>query len=195
MPTLEYIRISKEKKLLLLGISEEGERYRYTVGESFYLSLGSPPVGYVFSESEMCCVKGEDDRIRATKKALSILSYADNNERALVAKLTRAGFSREISESVAAEMVGCGYINESRQLERLVLREANVNLSGYSKFLPKLLAKGYSAKVIKSVTLSLVNSGEIDFKANAGKLIEKKLSKDATSAEKKTLLYKYGYKI
>ena len=107
MPTLEYIRISMEKKLLLLGISEEGERYRYTVGESFYLSLGSPPVGYVFSESEMCCVKGEDDRIRATKKALSILSYADNNERALVAKLTRAGFSREISDKTVYKAYPC----------------------------------------------------------------------------------------
>ena len=195
MPTLEYIRISKDKKLLLLGVSEEGERSRYTVGEAFFHSIGSPSSGYIFTGSELEAIKGEDSRIRATRKALSILSYADNNERSLVAKLQRAGFSRELSETVSREMVGLGYVDERRQIRRLVIREANVNLSGYSKLLPKLVAKGYSSQMIKEVTSSLVKEGEIDFKANAKRLIEKKLPDGATAEEKKTLLYKNGYKI
>ena len=107
----------------------------------------------------------------------------------------RAGFDRKSSEEVAKEMTGLGYVDEERQLRRLVLREANVNLSGYAKFLPKLVSKGYSVAKIKEVTLSLVKEGEIDFKANAKKLIEKKLPADASSEEKKTILYKSGYKI
>ena len=195
MPTLEYIRISKDKKLLLLGVSEEGERSRYTVSESFYIGLGSPLSGYVFSDSELEVVREEDDRIRATKKALSILSYADNNEKSLENKLTRAGFSRRVSRRVTEEMATLGYIDEERQLRRLILKEANLNLCGYSKLLPKLVSKGYRAQSVKAVVLSLVSEGEIDFKANAKKLIEKRLPEDASITEKKALLYKNGYKV
>ena len=195
MGTLEYIRVSKDKKLLLLGIIEEGERSRYTVSESFYLSVGSPAVGEAFSEEELFLIREEDTRIRATRKALSILSYADNSERSLVMKLVKNGFSREVSERVAEEMTALGYIDDDRILRRLILREANVNLSGYSKFLPKLISKGYSAQKIKDVTASLVKEGKIDFKSNAKRLIEKKLPADASVEEKKTILYKNGYKI
>ena len=195
MSILEYLRISKDKKLLLLGISEEGERSRYTVSESFYLSLGSPQNGSVFTEEEILLIKNEDERIRATRKALSLLSYSDKNKRTLIDKLMRQGFDREMSSRVAEEMVGLGYVDEQRQLERLVLREANVNLSGFSKLLPKLVGKGYSAEDVRSVTRRLVADGEIDFKENARKLIEKRLSSEATAEEKKALLYKNGYKI
>ena len=41
---------------------------------------------------------------------------------------------------------------------------------------------------------ALVAEGEINFKSNAMRLIEKKLPADATRDEKKTLLYKNGYK-
>ena len=195
MPTLEYLRISKDQKLLLLGISEEGERSRYTVSESFYRSLGSPARGTVLTEEEISLIKGEDERIRATRKALSLLSYSDNNEKGLVTKLLRVGFSRDVAMGVSEEMVRLGYIDESRQLERLILREANVSLSGFGKILPKLMSKGYSAENIKKITHRLVESGEIDFKENAKRLIEKKLPDDASREEKKKLLYKNGYKV
>ncbi len=194
MPILEYIRISKDKKLLLLGIAEE-ERSRYTVGERFYLSIGSPRARDIISDSDLDLIKKEDERVRATRKALSLLSFADNNEKGLALKLIRSGFCRELAEGVAREMVNLGYIDESRQLRRLVLREANINLSGYSKFLPKLISKGFSAEDIREATRALVDEGEIDFKENAKRLIEKKLGSGATAEEKKKILYKNGYKI
>lgn len=195
MPTLEYIRIFKDKKLLLLDISEQGERSRYTVSEPFYISIGSPCVGQAFSESEFDLIKSEDTRIGAMKKALSILSYADNSEAELAVKLVKKGYSKEVSSLAAKEMVRLGYIDEERQLRRHVLREANINLAGYSKFLPKLLSRGYSRERIKAVTAALISEGEIDFRKNALRLIEKKLPKDADGIQKKTLLYKNGYKI
>ena len=195
MPTLDYIRISKDNKLLLLGISEEGERSRYTVSESFYRSIGSPVVRTVIGEGALEMIVKEDERIRAMKKALSILSYTDNNEKNLVVKLVRAGFDRSVSAEVAREMVSLGYVDERRQLERLVLNEANVKLYGYGRILMKLTAKGYSGKDVRAVTEELVNKGEISFKENAKKLIEKRLPKDAPTEEKRKLLYRNGYKI
>ena len=64
-----------------------------------------------------------------------------------------------------------------------------------NKILAKLTAKGYEAYDIRKVMQSLMDSGEINFKNNAYRLIEKKLPSGATSDEKKTLLYKNGYKI
>lgn len=195
MPKLDYIRISKDKKLLLLGVSEEGERYRFTVSEGMYISIGSPTNGSILSDEDLSLIRKEDERIRASKKALSLLSYSDNNEKQLTQKLVRSGFSFELSDSVAKEMVSLGYIDEDRQLCRLILKEANTNLLGYRRILPKLISRGYSSKKIKEVTERLVKDGEISFKENAKKLIEKRLSKNATTEEKKTLLYKNGYSV
>ena len=195
MSVIDYIRISKDNKLLLLGISEEGERSRYTVGDSFYRSIGSPATGTFLTDEEIFLIKEEDERVRAMKKALSLLSYSDNNEKGLISKLLRAGFSRQVCIEVAEETVRLGYVDESRQLERLILREANVSLSGYGKYYPKLLAKGYSGADIKAVTSMLVEKGEINFKENAKRLIEKRLPRDASTEDKKKLLYKNGYKI
>ena len=50
MARLEYIRGSKDKNLLLLGISEEGESARYTVSEAVYASVGRPLRGDELSE-------------------------------------------------------------------------------------------------------------------------------------------------
>jgi SOS response regulatory protein OraA/RecX len=92
-------------------------------------------------------------------------------------------------------MVAYGYIDERDQLKRLILAEANDKLQGPNKIFAKLTSKGYESSDIRDVMQSLVEAGEINFKSNAYSLIEKKLPSGATSDEKKTLLYKNGYKI
>ena len=62
------------------------------------------------------------------------------------------------------------------------------------KIIPGLVAKGYSSSDVRGVMTSLVESGEIDFKANAKALLNKKLP-DAEGEERKKFLYKHGYKI
>ena len=93
------------------------------------------------------------------------------------------------------EMVSLGYIDEARQLERIILSEANARLYGYSKIKARLMAKGYSSDDINRVTKKLVSLGEIDFKENAKKLLQKHFPDGATTEEKKKLLYKNGYKV
>jgi SOS response regulatory protein OraA/RecX len=135
-----------------------------------------------------------DELIKAEKKALSLLSYADNNRRTLKQKLLRAGFGYEICDTVCEKMLSLGYIDENRQLERLILVEANTKLRGPERIIPALVAKGYSMSDIKAVMRELVKSGEIDFNKNARALISKKLP-DADIEEKRKFLYKNGYKI
>lgn len=195
MATLQFVREAKNSNLLLLGIIEEGESARYTVNAATFSDIGAPSVGDELDPSQMSAVRHTDELLRAKKKALSILAYADNNRRNLAMKLSRSGFCREVVDAVCDEMTELGYINERRQLERIILDEANRRLRGPLKIIPSLAAKGYSTSEIKAVLNFLVESGEIDFKKNAGLLLEKKLSDDPDEDEVKKTLFKNGYKI
>ena len=194
MATLQFVREAKDSHLLLLGIVEEGESARYTVNLTAYRDIGSPTSGDELEDSQLSVIYYTDELIRAKKKALNILTYADNSKKNLSIKLYRAGFSREIIDQVCSDMVECGYVNERRQLERLVWSEANTNLRGPFLIVPKLVSRGYSATEIRDVMDNLVDSGEIDFDLNAEKLIEKKLPAARDDEEIKKLLFKNGFR-
>ncbi len=195
MATLRFVREAKDSHLLLLGIVEEGESARYTVNSSLLAEIGSPSVGDDLTYSQMSAIIYADKLIRAKKKALSLLAYADNNRKNLSMKLLRAGFDRDIVDEVCREMVELGYINERDQLERLILLEANRKLHGPSRIVAALVAKGYYSVEIKEVMDELVDSGEIDFRANAEALLDKKMSDGADEDEVKKILYKNGFRI
>lgn len=195
MTTLKYVREIKDSRLLLLGLTEEGESARYTVNCATYEDIGSPAVGDELDVAQLSAIKHTDEYIRAKKKALNILAYTDNSKKNLASKLYHAGFEKEIVSDTIAEMESYGYVNEQRQLERIIIREANEKLRGPKKIMAFAMAKGYASSDIREVMHRLVDAGEIDFSKNAKRLIDKKLSCDADGEEKKKLLYKNGFKI
>ena len=195
MARLSYVRSDvKTKTVRLAFASDDGEDMIYTVGQSFYQSIGSPVKGELLDEYTISEIEKEDDYRRATRKALALLELHDNNERTLVTKLVMKGFDRELSKEVAREMVSLGYINELRQLERLVELDANVKLFGKERIMRHLASRGYSISDVRKMILSLVDEGVIDFQKNAEKLLEKKLYGEYSEEEKNKILYKYGYK-
>ena len=134
-----------------------------------------------------------DSYLKALKKALGTLSYADNSRLALRRKLINAGYSREITDKVIERVCELGYIDEDRQIERLVVANAE-RLFGPHKITARLMAKGYSISNIKQVMRALTEAGEIDFDKNLKSLIEIKLGNNASDDEKQKLMHKYGYK-
>ena len=195
MARLSYVRSDvKTKTVRLAFASDDGEDMIYTVGQSFYQSIGSPVKGELLDEYAISEIEKEDEYRRATRKALALLELHDNNERTLVTKLVMKGFDRELSKEVAREMVSLGYINELRQLERLVELDANVKLFGKERIMRHLASRGYSISDVRKMILSLVDEGVIDFQKNAEKLLEKKLYGEYSEEEKNKILYKYGYK-
>ena len=193
MITLRSIREIGDKGLLSLAIGGE-ESANYTVNAAVYAEIGSPSVGDILNDEQIYLIKEYNEYFRAKKKALSILAYADNNRRNLALKLSKAGFSRELCDRVVAEMVSLGYIDEKRQLERLITVEANGKLRGPLRIIPALVNKGYSSSDIREVMHKLAESGEVDFRRNAKILLDKKLPV-ADPEEKKKFLYKNGYKV
>lgn len=192
---VKAVRAGKSQGYLTVIIVDGDERYSYTVSECDYLEAGSPRPGDEPDGDTISALAYSDEVYRARLSALRILSYADNNERTLVRKLVTRGISHSLATEVAHEMVGRGYIDEERQLERLILAEANRNLIGPHRIKAKLSAKGYSGSQIDEVIGRLVSSGEIDFERSRALLIEKKLTRGATDEEIKKLLYKNGYSV
>lgn len=192
MAVLEYIKELKEKNLLLLGISEEGESARYTVNRTLYGELGAPERGSEIASGAMEEIILFDELYRAKKKALSILAFADNNKKELRMKLLRAGFSKDAVDQCVADMTELGYINEQRQVMRLALREAE-KLRGPRRITAALSAKGYSSADIHRAIRELCDSGEVDFEAMKSRLVEARLGDSADEEEIKKLLYKAGF--
>ena len=194
MSKIIYIREIDSSHLLRVGVGHSEECVGYTVSQRVYAELGRPEVGRILTDGELEAIRYSDETCRAERKALSLLSYTDNNSRTLVQKLVRAGFKREIAEETAKDMVALGYIDERRQLERLIAAEAD-KLRGPGRIIPKLAAKGYATSDIKEVMHELCDRGEVDFSALAKQLLDKKLPEGAVPEERKKLLYKHGFKI
>ncbi len=188
-----YIRPSKSRGYLRLGIDTGEGAKAYTLSEREYSELGSPLSGDRISDPEYKEIIRRDMRYRAKIKALNILSFGDNSEKNLKYKLINHGIDRDIADEVTREMVELGYINSHRQLERIMINEVALHHTGPAKLVPKLISKGYSRSDIDIVMESLTESGELDFSEAKARLIEKNSDKDGE--ELKKILYKNGYAV
>ena len=191
--TVIFIKEARSKGYLRLGIKDDGEKYDFTVSESEYREAGSPLVRDNLTRDAFDILCNADMRYRARIKALNILSYGDNSEKNLKRKLSFKGFSQEVVNEVASEMLSRGYINPDRQIKKLVLNEVNIRHMGPMKIIPKLVAKGYLKSDVTRIISELERDGEIDFEEAKMRLIESKLGEEKDDTEKKKILYKNGY--
>ena len=185
---------AKEGKtpLVIITALTDEKKQRYVISEGTYREIGCPLSGEEIDGERFSILSSEDEKRRALAKSLNVLSYADNNKRALTGKLMRAGFSRDAIEYAVTECVMRGYIDEDRQSERLVMKHY-AELLGPYKIKAKLTARLYSPTLISKTIHALEERGEIDFKENRARLIREKLGEDASYDDKMKLLYKYGY--
>lgn len=188
---MRLLRIKADKGGKRLTLVTDGEE-RYSVSEAFYVNIGSPAIGDEISEGILDEIISEDEEYRCMKRALSILAYADNNRQTLKRKLRHAGFSSSVSERCTDQCVRLGYIDEARQLRRLIKEEAEVKLRGRRYITAKLVSKGYSGALVERVIDELSDLGEVDFDRSLARLNEK--LGDGTEKTKIQLMYKYGYK-
>ena len=194
MATVLFVKPDEKKKRVGIGITEDdGTTVTLTVKERTYTSLGCPGRGDEIDEGDLADMRFEDEVIRAFRKATALIADVDRSRYELRCKLTLAGYSREAVDLAISACEKYGYIDESRQLERLIEREANRKLRGKYYIKRKLLSKGYSSSDIDRVTRLLVERGEVDFDANFNLLRQKKCPSDDT--EITALKYKYGYRI
>ena len=186
--TVIYLRGSARRGYVTVGVRLSDAEKKYTVPEGA-VSLCR---GYELSEEEHLELVRLDEERRALDRAASLLAASDKSRAILRARLISLGFSREVADMTVAECVRLGYLNEERQLERLILREAEGSLRGPKYIMRKLAAKGYRTEEIRRTISALTERGDIDFKALFARLAEKRGITDRE--ELLALAYKYGYK-
>lgn len=191
MASIVFVKPNPARKRVQIGIEDGGETVVLKVRESTYSSLGAPTRGCVISESTLDAMRTDDELVRAYARAVGWLADADRSRYELKKKLLQLGIRHEIADTVLDKCEQYGYLDEERQLLRLVEREANRKLRGRYYIRRKLASKGYRTSAIDRVTALLVERGEIDFGANFERLAEKRGVSDET--ERASLKYRYGY--
>ena len=191
MIRIVYIKETKEKNVLSLGISEGEELSRFVLDAAFILELGLA-VGEI-DESDYERIKSRDLYIRGKRKALSLLAFSDNSKKTLTVKLLRFGLNRAMADRIVSEMCDLGYINEDAQLSRMIERLANGQLMGPKKIISRLASKGYSPSDIKRAMREMCDFGEIDFSENKRRLLEKYSVTDGDTDLENKILYKNGF--
>ena len=192
MARLAYLKTPRTKGYITLGVAFEEKTCPYTVSRITYSEIGSPVRGDEIDRDTLGRLVKEDEFFRAERRALSILSYADNSERMLKMKLMRLGFSDEAVSHAVIAVVGHGYIDEQRQLKIKIAELANNKLRGKYYIIQYLAGRGYSRALVEEVIERLTEEGVIDFQASFERLAEKHNAVDRE--EKYALLKKYGYK-
>ena len=100
--TLSYIRHSKTKGYLKIGVKDGDAKYEFTVSEKDFHAVGAPTLGDSITREAFDTISYCDTEYRAKLKALRILSFGDNSERMLKRKLTMSGFSRDVAEKTVS---------------------------------------------------------------------------------------------
>ena len=194
MVKILFVKSNPEKKRVQLGIEEnDGQTTVLKIRESTYTSLGSPERGSYVTDEALTALRYDDELLRAYRKAVGMLADSDKSRYEMTQKLRHHGYSKEIIDIVLEKCEQYGYLDEDRQLERLIEREANRKLRGRYYIKRKLMAKGYRSSAIDRITDLLVEGGEIDFDANFKNLAEKRGADDENAIM--ALKYRYGYKI
>ena len=163
----------------------------YTLREREYRECGSPMRGDNLTRDTVSMMKKYDECYRATLFALRSLSLCDSSATHLLRKLLARGISAEIAKSTVDEMRSLGYIDEARQLEKIITDLVNKSNMGRYKITSRLMAKGYSAREINRAISELSARGEIDFSLAEERLLNK--YPELSSDEKRKILYKNGY--
>ena len=187
-----YLKATNSKGYLKIGVEADNKTSAYYLSERVYHALSSPMRGDNLTRDTLSKIIDEDMRYRATRSALGSLSLCDSSKEALCSKLLKKGYNRKIAESVVNYMCSLGYIDEERQMEKLIVSFCENNNFGRQKIFAKLRAKGYPAGEISKKINSLLREGSIDFEKAKARLLGK-YPPDLSSEEKRKILYKNGF--
>lgn len=115
-------------------------------------------VGHTITEGDLNKIKFSSDYKRAKSRALWYLDRMDYTEKALFEKLLKAGFSKEASAKVLANLCEFSLIDDRKYAERMAERLISNNISN-REALNKMYLKGIPLDLAKEV-LSETDSDE-----------------------------------
>lgn len=105
--------------------------------EDFSLSEGD-----FLSENALSALTKAENIYKAKKKALNYLDYAEQSEKTMIEKLTRAGFSDEVARIAVDELSAEGIINDESYAKRYAYYLYTKKFYGRRRVVMELMGKG-----------------------------------------------------
>lgn len=121
------------------------------------------------SPDELRKICAASDLARAKSRALWYLSRGDYSQKAMLQKLIRAGFEKNVCEQVVDTLLRLGLINDEAYAARLAQNLAQHNYSSR-----QILAKLYEKQIPSELAKRIVQDTPVDSAAAIKALIEKK---------------------
>ena len=174
---------------------ENTQRQSFLISSKQYLVLG---IAKGACSSELYDVTERSAEIwGAVKKGMSVLGYGAYSKKALRAKLTAKGFSKDVAADAVEELEAMGLLNEKGDAHREAQRGVG-KLWGKRRIVAGLYEKGYSPEAVHFAILALEDE-DTDFVLNCRALIKKKfgsLPTDPTQRKKAiSSLLHFGYSL
>lgn len=191
--TLLQVDARGDEFFLRLSFSDgESERTQLLrVREEEYRAVGEPTAGALLLAEDLRILSFRENAKKAYERAVKILASADNTRRALQRKLVERGFTAAEAESAVERLAAEGYLNEDEMLLRQFAVFAK-RMWGPLKFMPSLLAKGFSREDIDRVQARAEEEGVYRADEIRKELFEKFAPAD--KAEARALLYRFGFR-
>ncbi len=189
--TVEQVIKSHVGGIWIVNLKRGERKGSYRVSEEEYLAAGAPLSGDELSDEALRALTLREDSKKAYERALKILASGDNTRKTLKRKLRERGFGEEESEYAVERVTADGYLKE----EDMLLRQFAVferRMWGPLKFMPALIAKGFSREDIEATAKRAAREGVYRASEVREALLEKFEPKD--EAECRALLYKYGFR-
>lgn len=177
--------------LLTLRFASQAPRTQtYRVSAQAYTEAGSPCEGEELTGDVLIALTLAEDTRLAYARAAKILAAGDNTRAALLRKLKERGFSAPAAEAAVERLSAEGYLPEEEMLLRQLAIYAK-RLWGPKRFLPALLAKGFSRDAIRTALLRAEAEGIYDSDAIKERLLAD--LGDDDPAARRAWLYKHGF--
>lgn len=153
-------------------VNEDGERRvcEYLISEESWKSLGFSE-GSELTPGETDALEAEAEFCRAAARTLKILSYSAQSKTALVRKLCKYGFDKDIAVRAADDAELRGDLNESRQAEHLADYYLRHKYWGKKRIAAELMSRGYCKDAI---VFALSSVEEDRYTENLTRLVESK---------------------
>lgn len=122
-------------------------------------------IGQQLDEIDIQRLRSEDDRERATQRALNFLSYRDRSEKEVVLNLSKAGFSTEVIENVLGRLAELSLIDDRKFAKLWIENRSEFRPRGKRALAYELRQKGIAQVVIDESLGGSVDEDELALRA------------------------------
>ena len=132
---------------------------------SFAVGTAWLRIGQQLDDVKIQRLRSDDDRERATQRALNFLSYRDRSEKEVTDNLTKAGFSSEVIENVLGRLSELSLVDDKKFARAWIENRNEFRPRGKRALAFELRQKGIAQVVIDESLGGSVDEDELALKA------------------------------